>query len=209
MRSYHQYCAAARALDLIGDRWTLLIVRELLLRDCRFTDLRDSLPGIATNLLTERLRHLEAAGLLDRVEAPPPIATTLYRLTERGRALKPVLHELTRWGLPEMTRDVGDTARGHWAVGAIPLLFDDADLAGLAPLVVDLEIEGVRMALRVAAGTLDVGPPAGEGADVVVRGRMPQVMAALAGSADALGEIEVEGDPRRLRALSSRATFRP
>src|SRR5437867_11172839 len=101
MRSYEQFCALARALDLIGDRWTLLIVRELLLRErCRYTDLRQGLPGIATNLLADRLRELEKAGLISREDAPPPIATTLFQLTSRGKALEAVVHQIGRWGGP-------------------------------------------------------------------------------------------------------------
>ena len=77
MRSYGQYCSVAKALDVIGDRWTLLIVRELLLRGaCRYTDLKNGLPGIATNLLADRLRELEAAGIVVREQAAPPVATT-------------------------------------------------------------------------------------------------------------------------------------
>src|SRR2546425_7044906 len=84
MRSYGQYCSLAKALDVIGDRWTLLIVRELLLRGaCRYTDLRDGLPGIATNLLADRMRDLEEKGIVRRQAAPPPIATTLFQLTPR------------------------------------------------------------------------------------------------------------------------------
>jgi DNA-binding HxlR family transcriptional regulator len=93
MRAYGQYCAVAKALDLVGERWTLLLVRELLLRGaCRYTDLRQGLPGIATNLLAERLRDLEDAGVVCREEAPPPVATTLFKLTPRGKELAPVLH---------------------------------------------------------------------------------------------------------------------
>ena len=85
MRSYGQHCALAKALDLVGDRWTLLIVRELLIhRACRYTDLQQGLPGIATNLLADRLSAMESAGLLFREDAPPPVATTLFRLTSRG-----------------------------------------------------------------------------------------------------------------------------
>ena len=85
MRSYGQYCSVAKALDVVGDRWTLLIVRELLLQGpCRYTDLKNGLPGIATNLLSDRLRELEAAGLVRREEAAPPVATTLFHLTEAG-----------------------------------------------------------------------------------------------------------------------------
>src|SRR5215469_16858538 len=103
MRSYGQYCSLAKALDVVGDRWTLLIVRELLLRGaCRYTDLRNGLPGIATNLLADRLRELEQADIVSREQAPPPVATTLFRLTERGEELKNVLFELGRWGVPLM-----------------------------------------------------------------------------------------------------------
>src|SRR5689334_19645860 len=116
MRPYRQYCALAKALDVIGDRWNLLIVRELLFRGaCRYTDLLHGLPGIATNLLADRLRELEQAGIVEREDAPPPIATTLFSLTERGRELKPVMHELGRWGAPIMLESVGDDEfRSHW-----------------------------------------------------------------------------------------------
>src|SRR5438105_15117334 len=108
MRSYGQYCALARALDVIGDRWALLIVRELLLRGpSRYTDLRDGLPGIATNLLADRLRALEDADIVKREAAPPPVATTLFRLTDRGERLKPAIMELGRWGAPLMREPVG------------------------------------------------------------------------------------------------------
>src|SRR6185312_2867789 len=127
MRSYGQYCALARALDLIGDRWTLLIVRELYLRGpSRYTDLRNGLPGVATNLLADRLRDLEAAGLVAREEAPPPVATTLFRLTGRGEGLKPVLDELMRWGLPLMAEQrEEDAVRSHWLAGAIEVMLSD------------------------------------------------------------------------------------
>src|ERR1700744_4316681 len=98
MRSYDQYCSVARALDVVGDRWTLLIVRELLLQGpCRFTDLKNGLPGIAPNLLSSRLKELEDAGLGARQAAPPPVATVLYLLTAGGRTLEPVLKALGLW----------------------------------------------------------------------------------------------------------------
>src|SRR5213083_2971085 len=127
MRSYGQYCAVAKALDVVGDRWNLLIVRELLIRGAsRYTDLRNGLPGIATNLLADRLRDLEAAGLVTREEAPPPIATTLFRLTERGAGLKPVLDELMRWGLPLMAEQRDEEAvRSHWLAGALEVMLED------------------------------------------------------------------------------------
>ena len=101
-RPCHENCPIAKALDVIGRRWTLLIVHELLTREaCRYTDLRAGLPNIATNLLASRLREMQEAGIVEREEAPPPIACTLYRLTPRGRALQPVLEELERWGVSQ------------------------------------------------------------------------------------------------------------
>jgi DNA-binding HxlR family transcriptional regulator len=117
MRTYGQYCAVAKALDVIGDRWTLLIVRELLISGaCRYTDLRNGLPGIATNLLADRLRELEQAGIISREEAPPPVATTLFTLTSRGAELAPLISELVRWGSPLMEQGpaAGDVFRGQW-----------------------------------------------------------------------------------------------
>src|ERR1700736_2142028 len=117
MRSYKQYCAMAKALDVIGERWTLLIVRELLLQGpCRYTDLRNGLPGIATNLLADRLRELEAAGILAREHAGPPIATTLFGLTPRGEELKDALYALGLWGIPLMAEGpaAGDGFRDLW-----------------------------------------------------------------------------------------------
>jgi DNA-binding HxlR family transcriptional regulator len=116
MRSYGQFCSMARALDLVGDRWTLLIVRELLTQGaCRFTDLRRGLPGIASNLLSDRLREMESAGLIVREERPPPVAATLISLTVRGEDLLGVVRELTRWGAPLMLEaPTDDEFRVHW-----------------------------------------------------------------------------------------------
>ena len=113
MRSYGQYCSVAKALDVVGDRWTLLVIRELLLQGpCRYTDLKNGLPGIATNLLSDRLRELEAAGLVLREEAAPPVATTLFRLTEAGAGLEPALEALGAWGIRYMTQPAdGDEFR--------------------------------------------------------------------------------------------------
>src|ERR1700691_6206768 len=103
MRSYGQYCSIAKALDVVGDRWTLLIVRELLIRGaCLYTDLEAGLPGIATTLLAARLRELESAGLIRREDAPPPIATTLFHLTDTGAGVLPVIEAIARWGIELM-----------------------------------------------------------------------------------------------------------
>lgn len=123
MRSYNQFCSMARALDVVGDRWTLLIVRELLTAgDCRFSDLRRGLPGIASNLLSERLRDMEAAGVTERRDEPPPISATVIRLTDRGNDLRGIVRELTRWGAPLMFAPQGDAEfRMHWF--ALPLRY--------------------------------------------------------------------------------------
>ena len=104
MKTYAQACGLAKALDEVGDRWTLLIVRELLIRRaCRYTDLRRGLPGIATNLLAERLAALEAAGLVLRAASVPPIATDLFSLTARGQALQPAILALGLWALRSLS----------------------------------------------------------------------------------------------------------
>src|SRR5262249_28356926 len=132
MRSYDEYCSLAKSLDVIGDRWTLLIVRELILREpCRYTDLRNGLPGIATNLLAERLRELERAGLTTREDAPPPIATTVFRLTPRGRQLQPVLEGLVRWGVPLMVElQPEDAVQSHWLAWALEQMLSDSEPDG-------------------------------------------------------------------------------
>src|SRR5216683_3461271 len=97
-RSYDQWCAVARSLDIVGERWTMLIVRDLLVGPKRYKDILAGLPGIGTNLLAQRLRELEAQGLVERVVLPQPAGTTVYRLTATGAALEPVVHALGRWG---------------------------------------------------------------------------------------------------------------
>lgn len=99
-RTFDQYCPIARALEVVGERWSLLIVRELLVGPKRYTDLREALPGMWTNLLADRLRQLQDAGVIRRVELPPPAARTVYELTERGRELESVLLGLGKWGIP-------------------------------------------------------------------------------------------------------------
>jgi DNA-binding HxlR family transcriptional regulator len=101
-RSYGHYCPVAKTLDLVGGRWTLLIVRELLVGPQRFTDLHAALEGIPRNLLADRLRHLEAHGVVTRQELPPPAARTVYELTGPGQELLPIIGALARWGLTHL-----------------------------------------------------------------------------------------------------------
>jgi DNA-binding HxlR family transcriptional regulator len=101
-RSYGHYCPVAKTLELVGERWTLLIVRELLVGPQRFTDLHAALAGIPRNLLADRLRDLEAGGLVVRRDLPPPAARTVYELTDAGRDLLPVIGALAQWGLTHL-----------------------------------------------------------------------------------------------------------
>jgi DNA-binding HxlR family transcriptional regulator len=156
MRSYGQYCSVARSLDVVGDRWTLLIVRELLLRGaCRYTDLKNGLPGIATNLLADRIRELEAAGLVSREEAPPPVATTLVRLTEAGRELEPVLRAIASWGIRFMAEPAGDDAfRPEWFTYPVEEFLVDRDPAG-PPATIELRAPGGTAVVEIP-GSADV-----------------------------------------------------
>jgi DNA-binding HxlR family transcriptional regulator len=97
-KRYDHYCPVAHALDIVGDRWALLVVRELMQGPRRYTDLADGLPGIGTNILAARLRDLEAAGIVTKKTLPPPAASRVYDLTDYGRELKPVMRELALWG---------------------------------------------------------------------------------------------------------------
>jgi len=107
-KRYDQYCPVAHALDLIGDRWSLMVVRELMRGPQRYTDLVAGLPGIGTNVLASRLRDLEAYGILTRTTLAPPAASKVYELTDYGRDLQPVMHELGMWG----ARSLGPPSAG-------------------------------------------------------------------------------------------------
>jgi DNA-binding HxlR family transcriptional regulator len=153
-RSYDQYCSAARALDLVGDRWTLLIVRELLAGPRRYTDLHADLPGVSTDVLASRLKDMERDGLATRRRLPPPGAAYVYELTERGRQLLPVLQALGSWGEAGLgERRPTDAVRAHWF--ALPLL---RVLEGDG--LVEVRLEEGQFHLRVGA---EEGPVYGDG----------------------------------------------
>jgi DNA-binding HxlR family transcriptional regulator len=120
-KRYDQYCPIACALGLVGERWTLLVVRELMHGPKRYTDLVDGLHGIGTNILAARLKELEAAGLVERRKLPPPAASTVYELTPTGRELRPVLHELARFGARLMGPPPLDALNPGWLVDALDL----------------------------------------------------------------------------------------
>jgi DNA-binding HxlR family transcriptional regulator len=126
--SYDQFCPIARSLDVLGDRWTLLVIRDLSLAPQRFTDLRRSLPGIPPNVLSQRLKRLVDAGLVTVEELPPPAARSVYALTERGRDVIPVLRALVRFGIQELEPASPDASLRP--DGLVPIVFlayfDDA-----------------------------------------------------------------------------------
>jgi DNA-binding HxlR family transcriptional regulator len=210
MRSYDEYCAVAKSLDLVGDRWTLLLVRELLLRGpSRYTDLRNGLPGVATNLLADRLRDLEAAGLVAREEAPPPVATTLFRLTPRGEELRPLLDELMKWGLPLMVEQrPEDAVRSHWLAGAIELMVGDRH-PDRDPVTLELRIgdEPIVIAARDGETTVTLGAVPDPDAGLI--GPEKPVLGLLLGLLDRAGAeamgVAVEGDPKVIERFAADA----
>ena len=127
-KHYEQYCPVAHALDLVGDRWALLVVRELMHGPKRYTDLVEHLPGIGTNILAARLRDLEAAGVVGKRTLPPPAASRVYELTEYGQALRPALRELALWGARSLgPPTAADELFPGWLANAVEIT--------LAPLV--------------------------------------------------------------------------
>src|SRR5918997_1981168 len=130
---HQQYCALARALDVAGDRWTLLIVRELAPGARRFTDLLDGLPGISRKLLTERLRALERDGIIARLELPPPAARRVYELTDDGRDLATAMAPLIAWGARRVgDRKPGESFRARWAAVGMAGLADREAATGVS-----------------------------------------------------------------------------
>lgn len=185
MRSYGQYCSIARALDVVGDRWTLLVVRELLLRGpSRFTDLKHGLPGIAANLLSARLKELAEAGIVRHEYAPPPVATQLYELTDDGLALEPVLKSLAHWGLRHMTDEhPGDAFHATWLAYAPSWLTVDADPGGPAG-VIQLDADGERAVIELGDGEVRTRVGDAEDPDLTLTGPARAVLGLLTGRVD-------------------------
>lgn len=212
MRSYGEYCAIAKSLDVVGDRWTLLIVRELALRGaCRYTDLRNGLPGIASNLLAERLRELEHAGVITREDAPPPIATTLFRLTPRGEQLRPVLDDLVRWGLPLMTEQKPDDAvRSHWLAAAIELMLTDRQ-PDAPPVTVELQTGDQPIVIEARDGTISTRLGPADSPDATLTGPPTPILGLLLGlvrrvDAKANG-VDYQGDLAVLDRIGAQLTL--
>jgi DNA-binding HxlR family transcriptional regulator len=197
-RSYDDGCAAAHALDLVGERWALLVVRELLLGPKRFTDLRAGLPGTSPNVLAQRLRELEGAGVVRRRKLPPPAASRIYELTEWGKDLEPVIISLGRWGVrsPSKPRDAELSVDS--LILSFRTMFEAQRAEGLeASYEIRLGEESFRA--EVADGRFEIERGVADGPDAIVETNAA-ILAALVYEgrdlAEALrsGDVRIEGD---------------
>jgi DNA-binding HxlR family transcriptional regulator len=201
-RSYDQHCTVARALDVVGERWTLLLVRELLTGPKRFKDLLAGLPGIGTNLLAARLKALEEHGVVRRTTLPPPAGSGVYELTGLGRSLEPVVLALSRWGsrLVEEEPREGDDVRPAWAAVAVRSAIGTSVL-GVRAGTYEFRIDGETFYLRVEEdeGTeLWQGPA--QAPDLALAGEAGTFLALASGrlgpeEAVRSGALRVEGGP--------------
>jgi DNA-binding HxlR family transcriptional regulator len=198
-KRFEQYCPVAHAMSLVGERWALLVVRELLKGPRRYTDLAGGLPGIGTNVLATRLRELEAAGVIVRRKLPPPAASTVYELTDYGAELEEVVHAMARWG----ARSLGlprphDELDPDWGLNAFPaLLYPERAREVTARYVVRIGDEAFTVELD--AGCLHVAPGAHGEPDADMAMEFEAFYALAAGelaAADAIddGRLSVDGD---------------
>jgi DNA-binding HxlR family transcriptional regulator len=202
-RSYRQYCPVARALDLLGERWTLLLVRDLLTGPKRFKDLLGSLQGIGANLLSARLKQFEEEGLVRRTALPPPVASTVYELTEAGQALEPALLELARWGQRYLKKADSDLAfQPCWILLGLKARFRPEAARGVRAAF-EFRVGGEVFHAEVRDGRIETryGPAAFP--DLVLTAEVEPFLRLSAGEvsandAAARGEIRVEGSPESL-----------
>jgi len=198
-RTYGQYCPIAAGLDLIGDRWTLLILRELSIADRRFTDLRSALPGIAPNLLTERLRSLQSIGLVSMVELPPPAARSVYRLTDEGRRIEPVLRSVARFGvryLEGQPTEWFDAERVAFSLLAPWRRRPEAKLrARLTAVSENDHVDIVDLVLDFAGMTVE--PPDGR-PDVTLQVRISDLLEARRTSGPLVGRLSGDATSKRI-----------
>lgn len=206
-RSYGQYCGLARALDVVGDRWNLLIVRQLLMAPARYRELLEGLPGVATNLLADRLRDLEAAGVIERRLAQEANAIA-YALTPWGAQLREPVEGLIRWSTPLMTRGPGgDHFRAEWLILPLSALLTGkitGKTATRRALTVGIAVDGVLIQVRMTRSGTEVSPHDGRDLDAVVRADFPIVLGLAAGVLsldDTRGLVDIEGDETAVRAV--------
>ncbi len=204
-RSYNQYCGLSYALDVVGERWTLLIVRELVAGPRRFKDLLEGLPGISTNLLTERLKGLEQQGILNRRVLAPPAGSTVYALTPLGQSLEKAVLELGKWGsqfVPPMTADVQLLRLGSYAL-THKTFFRPEQAQGVHETF-ELHVGNEILQVRIDDGEIAVQQGDALKADVVFHTDMPIYLGLFLGQiqpedAIADGRVRVVGDPTALR----------
>ena len=203
-RSYDQYCGLAYALDIVGERWTLLIVRELMPGPRRFKDLMEGLPGISTNLLSGRLKRLEQQGIICRRVLPPPAGSTVYELTPLGQALEKTLLELGKWGsrfVPPSAEDAALLPVGSYALTL--KTFFRPELAQGVHETYELRIDDEVLQVQIEVGEIHVQQGEALKADVVFHTDIASYLGLLTGQirpdeAIAEGLIEIEGDPAAL-----------
>ena len=211
-REYGQHCWLAKALDVVGSRWTLLVIRELIPGPRRFKDLLAGLPGIGTNLLSERLRQLEAEGLVERRTLPPPAGSTVYELTALGRGLEAALFELARWGRSRVgSPDEGDVFSPRWVLLAMRAEHDSEAARGLDESY-EFRIGDEIFHVRVEDGEVQLLDGPADRPDLVVSADADTFVTASADARtfdDAVsdGRIAVEGD--REASMHCRAIFAP
>jgi DNA-binding HxlR family transcriptional regulator len=203
-RSYNQYCGLAYALDIVGDRWTILIIRELIPGPRRFTDLMAGLPGISTNLLSERLKSLEQQGILNRRVLPPPAGSTVYELTSLGQALEKTLLELGKWGSQFVPPSAEEATLLHVGSYALTLktFFRPEQAQGINETY-ELHIDNEVLQVRIKAGEIHVQQGEALEADMILHADMPIYLELLRGQippdeAISRGLIRIEGDPAAL-----------
>ena len=200
-REYGQACSVAEALDHIGERWSLLIVRELLLGPLRFSQLARSVGGAPTDVLTKRLRDLEHDGIVRRRELDPPATGVVYELTELGRGLERPLVELGRWGLNFYDAEAVERIEPTSLANALRVIFQPPPGASLT---LQLHSEGHASWLRIANGWTEAARGEAPDPDLALRGAPGDVIAIFVGGDGAEeGEVEVEGDRKALDALRS------
>ena len=197
-RTYGDACGIARALDIVGERWALMAVRELLLGPKRFTDLREGLPHASPNVLSQRLRDLEQAGIVRKRRLPPPAASQVYELTDRGQELAPVLDALGTWGsrLPLPGPDATMSFDAH--ILSFRTLFDPALADGLAARV-ELRLGERTFRAVVADATLELLEGSLEAPDAVITSDHGTALAVAHGraslaEAEAAGALTITGD---------------
>ncbi|MET9246757.1 helix-turn-helix domain-containing protein [Nonomuraea sp. NPDC003709] len=202
-RSYGQYCGLARALDVVGDRWNLLIVRQLLIAPARYRELLDGLGGVATNLLTDRLRDLESAAVVERRLAEEGNAI-VYALTPWGAELREPVESLIRWSTPLMARGPGgDRFHIEWLTVALRALLADRAAAHQASTV-GIAVDGQLLQVRATRSGIEVTLHDGGDLDALVRADAPIILGLAAGALtlnDAHGLVDIEGDEAAVRAL--------